>query len=174
MDPQSLVFVDESGAKTNLTRQCARVKGGQRAHDHAPAGHWATTTIVGAVRLDGTTACMVLPGPTDQAAFGAYVEQVLAPTLKPGEVVVMDNLSPHKADSVREKIAACGAALIYLPPYSPDFNPIEPMWSKIKELLRKAKARTEQALFAEISKALACVTPSDVAGWFGSCGYVIT
>ena len=174
MNSRSLVFIDESGAKTNMTRLRARVKGGERAHDHAPAGHWATTTIIGAVRLDGSTACMILPGATDRASFDAYVERVLVPTLRAGDVVVMDNLSPHKDPAVRKKIEAGGAILIYLPPYSPDLNPIEKMWSKIKEQLRTAKARTEKALWQEIKKSLARVTPTDAMGWFGACGYVIS
>lgn len=173
MNPERLVFIDESGAKTNMTRLRARVQGGGRAHDHAQAGHWATTTIIGALRADGSTACMVLPGATDRAAFGAYVEGVLVPALRQGDVVVMDNLSSHKDPRVREKIEAAGASLVYLPPYSPDFNPIEKMWSKVKELLRKAKARSEPSLFEEIGNALARVTPSDATGWFESCGYVI-
>lgn len=173
MDARRLVFLDEAGAKTNMTRLRARTKGGARAYDQTPSGHWSTTTMISALRLDGQTACMVLPGATDRAAFVQYVRHVLAPTLRPGDVVVMDNLSSHKDPLVREIIEACQARLIYLPPYSPDLNPIEKMWSKIKEALRSAKARTEEALLEAIRWALEQVTPQDAQGWFASCGYVL-
>ena len=173
MEAGRLVFLDESGAKTNMTRPRARVKGGARAYDSAPWGHWSTTTMISSLRLDGQTASMVLAGATDTMAFVEYVRQVLAPTLRPGDVVVMDNLSSHKDPAVRRLIETCEATLVYLPPYSPDFNPIEKMWSKIKELLRAAKARTEEALLEHIGKALEHITPHDAASWFTSCGYVI-
>ncbi len=173
MDAGRLVFLDESGAKTNMTRLRARAKGGARAYDSAPSGHWSTTTMISSLRLDGQTACMVLPGATDRDAFVEYVRSVLAPTLWPGDVVVMDNLSSHKDPAVRRLIETCEATLVYLPAYSPDFNPIEKMWSKIKETLRGAKARTDEALFEAIGKALKQITPKDAEGWFTSCGYVI-
>jgi transposase len=174
MEAERLVFLDEAGAKTNMTRLRARVKGGARAHEATPAGHWSTTTMISSLRLDGQTACMTLPGATDRAAFVEYVRRVLAPTLRPGDVVVMDNLSSHKDPRVRELIEARAASPVYLPAYSPDFNPIEKMWSKIKELLRAAKARTEEALLDALGKALEQVTPADAAGWFQSCGYVVS
>jgi transposase len=174
MDLRKLVFIDESGAKTNMTRLRARVKGGGRAYDAAPAGHWATTTMIGALRLDGPPVCMAVEGATDREAFGAFVRHVLAPTLAPGDVVVLDNLSAHGDAEARELIQARGAELVFLPPYSPDLNPIEKMWSKVKEYLRKAKARTEAALCEAIGQALATVTPQDTQGWFGSCGYIIS
>ena len=173
MDSGRFVFIDESGAKTNMTRLRARVPGGARAYDSVPAGHWSTTTMISSLRLDGQTACMVLPGAADRAAFREYVRHVLGPTLRPGDVVVMDNLSVHKDVAVREMIEAREASLVFLPAYSPDFNPIEKMWSKVKESLRGAKARTEQKLLEHIGKALKQVTPQDAKGWFSSCGYVI-
>jgi len=173
MDPQRLVFLDESGAKTNMTRLRARVKGGARACDSVPSGHWSTTTMISSLRLDGQTACMTMPGATDRASFVEYVRRVLAPTLQPGDIVIMDNLSSHKNPQVRRLIEQCAASVVYLPPYSPDLNPVEKMWSKIKELLRGAKARSEEALFEEIGRALQQVTAEDAIGWFTSCGYVI-
>ena len=173
MDTQRLIFLDESGAKTNMTRLRARVKGGARACDGVPSGHWSTTTMIGSLRLDGQTVSMALPGATDRASFVEYVRQVLAPTLRAGDIVIMDNLSSHKSPQVRRLIQQREASLVYLPPYSPDLNPIEKMWSKVKELLRGAKARTEEALIEQIGKALQQVTADDAMGWFTSCGYVI-
>ena len=166
------VFIDESGAKTNMTRLYARAFGGQRAVDKVPHGHWSTTTMISALRLDGSTADMVLEGATDGDAFLVYVRQVLAPTLKNGDIVVMDNLRAHKVTSVIETIQATGAKLWFLPPYSPDFNPIEKMWSKIKAYLRKVKARTKEELWQAIGTALKTITASDALGWFESCGYI--
>lgn len=168
-----LVFLDESGAKTNMTRRYARAKGGERANDFAPVGHWETTTMIGAMRLDGTTPTMILPGATDHLAFMVYLERVLVPTLKKGDVVIMDNLPAHKSSKITELIESRKASCVYLPPYSPDFNPIEKMWSKIKEFLRAFKARSEHELHEGIKQALASVTPSDCQGWFQSCGYEV-
>jgi transposase len=165
------VFVDETGAKTNMTRLRGRCEGGQRLGASVPHGHWCTTTLLGAVRLDGTTAAMVIESATDQDVFLAYVREILVPTLRPGDIVVMDNLSPHKAPTVAEIIRASGAEVWYLPPYSPDLNPIEQMWSKVKALLRKAAARTAQALLEAIGAALDSVSASDALGWFQNCGY---
>lgn len=172
-DPNRLVFLDESGAKTNLTRLRGRAERGERVYDHAPAGHWCTTTMISSIRLDGSTACMTIPGPTTSEVFRAYVQTVLAPTLGSGDVVVMDNLSPHKDPATLDLIRRAGAEVLFLPPYSPDFNPIEKMWSKVKEWLRSAKARTEDTLEASIAEGLSRVTASDARGWFGSCGYSI-
>ena len=171
MNLEKLVFIDESGAKTNMTRLYGRAKDGQRAVDDAPAGHWCTTTMISSIRLDGSTACMVVDGATTKDIFKAYVENILLPTLRPGDIVVLDNLSSHKNQEIRDLIESVGAELWFLPPYSPDLNPIEKMWSKVKAILRKLKARTEQALIAAIAKALEQVTASDVKGWFKSCGY---
>jgi len=163
--------LDESGAKTNLTRLYGRAPKGQRAHASTPHGHWQTTTMIASVRLDGTTACMALEGTTDTESFRAYVEAVLVPTLRPGDLVVMDNLSPHKSDPTLALILQVGAQVRFLPAYSPDLNPIEKMWSKIKSLLRSAEARTPADLVQAIGQALAQVTPQDTLGWFASCGY---
>lgn len=157
-----------------MTRLRGRAPRGQRVHDSAPAGHWWTTTMISSVRLDGTTACMTIEGATTAEVFQAYVQTVLIPTLKSGDVVVLDNLSAHKNSVTAGLIAAAGASLCFLPPYSPDFNPIEKMWSKVKESLRDAKARTPEELGDAIARALASVTPSDATGWFASCGYSIT
>ena len=128
--------------------------------------------MVSSVRVDGSTAPMVIEGPTDAEVFEVYVEQVLVPSPEPGDIVVMDNLSPHKTSAVAKVIEAAGAQVWFLPPYSPDFNPIEKMWSKIKAFLRKAKARTYEALVAAIGAALATITASDALNWFVSCGYI--
>jgi transposase len=169
-----LVFVDETGAKTNMTRRYGRAQGGQRVIDSAPHGHWATTTLLSSIRLDGSTAPMVIDGPTDADVFAAYVQHVLAPSLHIGDVVIMDNLSPHKMAAVEAAIHAAGAEVLFLPPYSPDLNPIEQMWSKVKAFLRALKARTQDGLLAGIRDALRSVNPDDVRGWFTHCGYVAT
>jgi len=174
MDFTRLVFVDESGAKTNMTRLYGRAMTGQRATDDTPSGHWCTTTMISSVRLDGSTACMVVDGATTKDIFEAYVEQILLPTIKAGDIVVMDNLSAHKSQRARELIESVGAELWYLPAYSPDLNPIEKMWSKIKSILRTLKARTKEALIHAIAKALAMITASDAKGWFNSCGYIFS
>ena len=170
-DPAKLIFLDESGAKTNLTRLCGRALKGQRVHASAPHGHWQTTTMISSIRLDGSTACMALEGTTDTESFRAYVRQVLLPTLRPGDLVIMDNLSPHKSDPTLALITNAGAQALFLPAYSPDLNPIEKMWSKIKSLLRTAEARTPAELITAIGQALAKVTVQDALGWFISCGY---
>jgi transposase len=171
MDLARLVFVDESGAKTNMTRLYGRAMAGQRAIDDTPSGHWCTTTMIASVRLDGSTACMVVDGATTKDIFEAYIEQILFPTLKAGDIVVLDNLSAHKSQRIRELIETVGAQLWYLPAYSPDLNPIEKMWSKIKSILRTLKARTKAALITAIAQALEQVTANDAKGWFESCGY---
>ena len=163
--------MDESGAKTNLTRLCGRAPKGERVHASAPGGNWHTTTMISSLRLAGSTACMALEGTTDTESFRAYVGAVLVPTLRPGDIVVMDNLSPHKSDPTLALITNAGAQAIFLPAYSPDFNPIEKMWSKVKNLLRGAEARTPDDLITAIGQALAKVTPQDALGWFVSCGY---
>ena len=168
-----LVFLDESAAKTNLTRLWGRAQRGTRVLDSAPAGHWGTTTMIGSVRLDGTTACMTIDDATDTDVFRADVERVLGPTLRPGDVVVMDNLAPHKHPETLRLIEATGATARCLPAYSPDFNPIEKMWSKIKSYLRGAKARTRRCLDNAIARALTTVTGKDAQGWFAACGYRI-
>ena len=171
MDPRRLVFIDESGAKTNMTRLYGRAQAGQRAVDATPSGHWCTTTMISSVRWDGSTACMVVDGATTGDIFKAYVKYILLPTLQPGDVVVLDNLSAHKNNEVKELIESVEAELWFLPPYSPDLNPIEKMWSKVKSILRTIKARSQEALISAIAKALDAITAEDAAGWFDSCGY---
>ena len=168
---ESLVFLDETGAKTNMTRLRARAKGGCRARDKAPHGHWHTTTIIGAMRIDGSTACMAVDGATDKTVFREYVRCVLAPRLRPGDIVVLDNLSAHKDYQAQILVEEAGAELRFLPPYSPDLNPIEKMWSKVKTFLRAGKARTQEGLYEMIGSALENIQPSDMKGWFRSCGY---
>lgn len=171
IDPSRLVFIDESGAKTNMTPAYGRSFDGERLVDHAPHGHYRLTSVIGALRLSGVGACMTLDAAVDADCFEAYVERFLAPSLGPGDVVILDNLSSHKRPSIEKLVCARGASVMPLPPYSPDLNPIEKMWSKLKQALRKAKARTEEALMAAIASALASVTPDDAHGWFRSCGY---
>ena len=171
LDFTRLVFLDESGAKTNMTRLRGRALGAQRLFDSAPHGHWCTTTIIGAVRLDGSTACMTVDGATDKDIFRESVRCVLVPTLRMGDIVVLDNLSAHQDQQTQELIEQAGAELRFLPPYSPDLNPIEKMWSKVKTFLRATKARTEEELYQAIRLALETITPQDAEGWFRSCGY---
>jgi transposase len=170
-DANRLVFIDESGARTNLVRQYGRCLRGRRLVSYAPHGHWKTTTFVAALRQDGFTAPMVLDGAMDGKAFLAYVQQVLVPTLSAGDLVVMDNLSSHKRAGVRESIEATGAGLRYLPPYSPDLNPIEPAFSKLKWLLRSAAERTVDALWSRLGQILDRFPPHQCRGYFRHCGY---
>lgn len=129
--------------------------------------------MLSSIRLDGATAAMVIDGATDTEVFGAYVQEVLVPTLRAGDLVIMDNLAPHKSEPILELIRATGAEVLFLPAYSPDFNPIEKMWSKVKNLLRSVEARTPEDLIAAIGQALASVTAQDALGWFACCGYNI-
>jgi transposase len=170
LDPERLVFIDETWASTTMARTRGRAPRGQRLRAAIPHGHWKTTTFVAGLRLGGIAAPFVIDGPINRGAFEAYVARVLVPELTPGDVVVMDNLSSHKGPRVRQMIEAAGASLLYLPPYSPDFNPIEHAFSKLKEGLRRAEARTREALEAAIGNALATITAADAAGWFKHCG----
>lgn len=154
-----------------MTRLRGRCLKGHRLHAHAPQGHWQTTTMIGALRLDGSTACMTIEGATDAEVFGLYVEQILLPALRPGDTVVMDNLSPHKNQSTLKMMAQAGVQVLFLPAYSPDLNPIEKMWSKLKAYLRKAEPRTREALEEAIAAALQTITAQDARNWFASCGY---
>jgi len=154
-----------------MTRLRGRGRRGQRVHDYAPHGHWHTTTMIASIRIDGTTSCLVVDGSTTADVFREYVRQVLCPTLRPGDIVVADNLSAHKDRESEALIHAQGATLAFLPPYSPDFNPIENMWSKVKSYLRTAKARTEDTLFTAIGEALERITSKDAEGYFFLCGY---
>ena len=164
--PERLIFLDESGVTTSMTRLYARGMGGRRIHEATPGGHWKIMTILGAMSLNGMIATMTIEEPTDTDIFLAYVEHLLCPVLKPGDVVVMDNLSVHKAPAVREWIEKAGAEALYLPPYSPDLNPIEKAWAKLKQQLRAAKARTTQTLDQAITEALQCITPGNAQAWF--------
>jgi len=165
------VFIDETGASTKMARLRGRAFKGQRCRAAVPHGHCKTTTFTGALRLRGMTAPMVLDGPMNRAAFQAYIEQVLVPTLHRGDTVIMDNLPAHKGADVRRAIEAAGATLLYLPPYSPDFNPIENAFSKLKAFLRKAAARTVDDLWNAIRDALPTFTPQDCASYFTAADY---
>lgn len=173
VDPAALVFLDESGAQTNMTRRYGRSPVGERCIDHTPHGHWKTMTLLSAIRFDGVVreATVVIDGPVNSDTFVAYTEQFLAPTLRPGDVVVMDNLSSHKGVAVQELIERAGATLWYLPPYSPDFNPIEKLWSKVKSWLRRVMAATLDGLVAAIADALRAVDAQECVNYFRSCGY---
>jgi len=171
IDPGQLIFLDESAATTQMTRAYGRALRGERVREGSPGGHWRTVTMLAALTLEGLQAPMTIESPTDGDVFLAYLEQVLCPRLVPGQVVIMDNLSAHKVAGVREQIEATGASLVYLPPYSPDFNPIEPAWSKVKQLLRSAKARSLEALEPALADALAAITPQNASAWFSHCGY---
>jgi transposase len=169
-----MVFIDESSAKTNMTRLRGRVRGGQRLHDHTPGSHWHTVTMLGSIRLDGVTSCLVIEGATDSDVFREYVRQVLGPTLRAGDIVVCDNLAAHRDAEAQKLIEARGAGLLFLPAYSPDLNPIEMMWAKVKAHLRQAKARTDPDLLAAIGQALQTVSAADAQGFFRHAGYVCT
>ncbi len=171
IDPRRFRFIDESGAKTNMLRTHGRCPRGQRLLSSAPAGHWKTTTMIAAIGLDGVHAPFALDGAIDGDAFLIYVERILLPTLQGGEVVVLDNLSSHKLPRVAELIESAGAEVWYLPPYSPDFNPIENMWSKVKQVLRSIAARSFDGLVDAIRIALDRIATSDLLGWFANSGY---
>lgn len=163
--------MDETWASTNMARSHGRAPRGERLRAGIPHGHWKTTTFVAGLRLGGMVAPMVLDGPINRIAFQAYVEQVLVPTLGPGDIVVMDNLSSHKGPQVRQMIEAAGAALLFLPPYSLDFNPIENAFAKLKALLRKAAERTVDGLWTAIGRLIDLFTPRECANYFAAAGY---
>ncbi len=156
-----------------MTRLRGRAPRGERLVAKVPHGHWCTTTLIGALDSQGMRCSTLVDGPVNGEIFRAFVEQVLCPNLKPGDVVVMDNLSSHKCVGIREAVEKTGASLIYLPPYSPDYSPIEPAFSKIKQLLRGLAARTKDSLWKSIQPILDAVTPTDVAGFFAHCGYTL-
>ena len=172
MNVEKLVFIDETWASTNMTRGYGRALRGKRCLGSAPYGHWQTTTFVGALRHRQLSAPMVIEGPMDGEVFLAYVCTFLCPTLAPGDIVILDNLSSHKVDGVEEAILATRASVLYLPPYSPDLNPIEKFFSKLKALLRKAAKRSREALWEEIGELLKSVSSSECMNYFKSCGYV--
>jgi transposase len=166
-----LVFLDETGTSTNMARTRGRSRRGARVIGRVPHGHWKIITFLAGLRCDGVTAPFVIDGPIDGDAFRAHVRHCLVPTLKPGDIVIMDNLKPHKVAGVREAIAAAGATLRYLPPYSPDRNPIELLFAKLKALLRKAAEREVEALWTRIGKLLDLFTPQECAAYLRHAGY---
>jgi len=168
------VFIDETWATTTMTRTHGRAPRGQRLVASVPHGHWKTSTFVAALCSDGITAPCVLDGAMNGEFFRAYVEQFLAPTLKTGDIVIMDNLSSHKIAGVEQAITARGAQLLYLPPYSPDLNPIEPAFAKLKALLRKAAERTVDALWNRLENVLDAFTADDCRNFFRHAGYAYT
>lgn len=171
MDPEAFVFLDETGATTNMARRYGWSPRGERLVDAAPHGHWKTTTFLAGLRSSGIIAPLVLDGPMTGEAFLAYVRQFLALELKPGDVVVMDNLAAHKVAGVAEAVRAVGASILYLPPYSPDLNPIEQVFAKLKALLRKAAARTREALWSTIGQLLDAFSPAECRNYLQNSGY---
>jgi transposase len=174
MDLEKLVFIDETWTSTSMTRRYGRAPKGQRCIASAPHGHWKTTTFVAGLRHQQLTAPLVADGPMDGELFLAYVRQFLCPTLQAGDIVILDNLSCHKVAGVKEAIAAAGALLLYLPPYSPDLNPIEKLFAKLKALLRKAAKRSVEALCNQIGELLNTLSSTECANYFASSGYVYT
>lgn len=165
------MFVDESGVATNMARRYGRAEGGRRVRGAVPHGRWERLTLLGGLTLDGLAACLAVEGATDAAVMRAFVTHALVPVLRPGQVVVLDNLSAHKDAEVRRRVEAAGCTLLFLPPYSPDFNPIEPAWSKLKTLLRGLGARTTEALHAALTTLVDAITAADARGFFRHCGY---
>ena len=171
LDPRRLIFVDETGASTKMARLHGRALKGERLRMSVPHGHWRTTTFIGALRLSGMTAPLVLDGPMTGEWFAAWAAHVLAPTLRRGDIVILDNLPAHKSPAARAAIEAKGAQLRFLPPYSPDFNPIEMAFAKLKALLRKAAARTPDALWRAIGDAIDRFTRRECRNYFAAAGY---
>lgn len=166
LDPRRLVFIDETWAKTNMTRSHGRCRKGERLRAKAPHGHWKTLTFLAALRHDRIDAPAVLDGPINAESFAAYVEQLLVPTLKPGDLVILDNLGSHKGEVARKAIRAAGAKLFFLPPYSPDLNPIEQVFAKLKTLLKKAAERTVEETWRRIGSLLNTFSPKECANYF--------
>jgi len=171
IDAKRLVFVDEMGANTSLAPLHAWSQRGERAYLSVPRNRGKNTTLLASMTSEGMGPCLAVEGGTTKAVFEAYVEHVLAPSLRPGQVVVMDNLAAHKGEEVRELIEERGCEVLFLPPYSPDYNPIEEAFSKIKSLLRRAAARTREALIEAMGTAISAVTAGDAWGFFKHCGY---
>jgi transposase len=171
IDPAQLVFIDECGATTQLTRTRGRCPIGRRLIAPIPHGHWKVLTTIGALSLRGMVAAVTVDAPTDAEIFRRFVTDALVPALRPGQWVIMDNLQSHKAAGIQQAIEAAGARVLYLPPYSPDFNPIEPAWSKIKQYLRSIAARTVDGLGAAVGEAIRLINAADAEGFFGHCGY---
>jgi transposase len=171
LDPERLIFIDESGLSTKMARLRGWAPNGERCRAAVPHGHWKTITFVGGLTLGGFVAPMLLDGPMNGQCFRAWVEQMLTPVLKPGDLVVMDNLPGHKVAGVRQAIEQCGASLLYLPPYSPDLNPIENGFAKLKAFVRKAAARTIDALELAAADAISQFTPTECRNFFAHAGY---
>jgi transposase len=171
LDPDRLIFIDETWTSTNMARTRGRAPKGERLRASIPHGHWKTTTFIAGLRRTGMVAPMVLDGPINGVWFQAYVDQVLVPALSPGDIVIMDNLGSHKRPGIRAAIEAAGATLLYLPPYSPDFNPIEKAFSKLKALLRKASEQTVKGLWTAIGALIPAFKPSECANFFAAAGY---
>lgn len=171
LDPGRLVFIDETWVKTNMAPLRGWSRRGQRLPGHAPHGHWKTSTFLAALRQDGVTAPFVFAGPINGEIFRLYVEQVLVPTLRPGDIVVLDNLGSHKGRAVRAMIRAAGARLWFLPPYSPDLNPIEQVFSKLKHLLRKAQERSRERTWNRIGQLLTLFPPDECQNYIRNAGY---
>ena len=174
LDHRRLRFIDEAGVNLALTRLRGRAPRGHRVTESVPRNYGPQTSLIGALSLEGVEAVMTLEGAVDTLAFNAYVERVLRPTIRRGDVLVLDNLTAHHASQIEEVAESCGAAVIWLSPYSPDFSPIELMWSKIKTAMRAAKARTREELERAFKAALELITESDCSGWFSHCGYQVT
>jgi transposase len=173
LDVTKLVFLDETGVTTHMTRTHGRAAKGERCVAAVPQGHWQSTTFIAGLRVDALTAPMLLDGPMDGAAFRSYVRQFLCPTLKPGDIVIADNLPSHKVAGVRQTIEAAGASFCHLPAYSPDFNPIENLFAKLKALLNKAAHRTVEGLWQEIGNLLDAFSPTECANYFKAAGYTV-
>jgi transposase len=171
IDASRLVFIDETWTKTNMAPLRGWSRRGTRLIEKVPHGHWRTMTLLAALRCDGVMAPCVFDGPINGASFRAYVEQLLTPTLRPGDIVVMDNLGSHKSAAIRHAIRAAGARLFYLPPYSPDLNPIEQLFAKLKTLMRKLRARTVEAVWRGIGSLLSHLSPTECANYFRNAGY---
>lgn len=169
--PADLVFVDETGTHTALTRRRARAPRGERAVGRAPRNHGPNVTLLAALTPAGIGPSVVFEGATDRRTFAAFVEGLLVPSLRPGQVVLWDNLGAHRGDRARALVEAAGCDLLFLPPYSPDYNPIEPAFAKLKEHLRRVEARTAEALVPAIGAGLAAITPADARGFFAHCGF---
>ena len=171
LDPARLIFIDETWAKTNMTRLRGRCRRGQRLIAKVPHGHWKTTTLIAALDQQGMRCSMTVDGAVNRAVFEAFVEKILLPTLKVGDIVVMDNLSSHKGLHVRQRIESTGACVVFLPAYSPDLNPIELAFAKFKQLLRSAEHRDVHSLWNDTQRMLDLISPTDSANFFHHCGY---
>lgn len=173
LDPRKLIFIDETCCKTNMTRLRGRAPRGERLIEKVPHGHWKTTTLIAALDHSGMRCATTVDGAVNADVFTAFCEQVLAPTLRAGEIVVMDNLTSHKVASVRASMQSAGAQVLYLPPYSPDLNPIELAFSKLKQLMRSARHRLVRDLWNDTQRMLNAITPTDAAHFFDHCGYTL-